>query len=176
MPPYVEQIAERIHDRYAHRHFKQGILSFLREGSLLNLLTAPFIYSLLLPLALLDVCVTSYQWLCFPIYGICRVPRREYFVIDRHRLAYLNGIEKMNCTFCSYANGVVAYVREIAARTERLVPHQARGGDSHAAHAIPSVLRLRRCRDVSTRPACLATHTAIEATRSGFAPGRCRAR
>ena len=39
--------------------------------------------------------------------------------IDRHRLAYLNGLEKLNCLYCSYANGVIAYVRDIAARTEQ---------------------------------------------------------
>jgi hypothetical protein len=32
--------------------------------------------------------------------------------IDRHRLGYLNVIEKANCVYCSYANGVVAYVRD----------------------------------------------------------------
>jgi hypothetical protein len=37
----------------------------------------------------------------------------------RHKLAYLNGIEKVNCTFCSYANGLIAYVREVAGRTEQ---------------------------------------------------------
>jgi hypothetical protein len=47
------------------------------------------------------------------------VPRRPYFTVDRHKLAYLNGIEKLNCTFCSYANGLIAYVREVAARTEQ---------------------------------------------------------
>jgi hypothetical protein len=47
------------------------------------------------------------------------VPRRAYFVIDRHLLAYLNGIEKANCTFCSYANGLIGYVREVAACTEQ---------------------------------------------------------
>jgi hypothetical protein len=47
------------------------------------------------------------------------VSRREYFVIDRHKLAYLNGIEKVNCTFCSYANGLISYVREVTARTEQ---------------------------------------------------------
>jgi hypothetical protein len=25
----------------------------------------------------------------------------------------------VNCTFCSYANGLIAYVREVAARTEQ---------------------------------------------------------
>jgi hypothetical protein len=105
--------------RKAHRQFKQSIPSFIREGSLFNLLTAPCVYSLLLPFALLDLWVTLYQWVCFPIYGIPRVRRRAYFVIDRHRLAYLNGIEKINCTFCSYANGFIAYVGEVAARTEQ---------------------------------------------------------
>jgi hypothetical protein len=47
------------------------------------------------------------------------LPRRRYFTIDRHKLAYLNGIEKINCTFCSYADGLIAYVREVAARTEQ---------------------------------------------------------
>ena len=103
----------------AHRQLRQSIPSFIRHGSFLSLLTAPFLYSLLLPLALLDLWVTSYQWVCFPIYGISRVPRRAYFAIDRHQLAYLNGIEKINCTFCSYANGFIAYVREVAARTEQ---------------------------------------------------------
>jgi hypothetical protein len=46
------------------------------------------------------------------------VPRATYIVIDRH-LAYLNGIEKLNCVYCGYANGVFAYVREIAGRTEQ---------------------------------------------------------
>ncbi len=68
---------------------------------------------------MLDFWVTLYQSVCFPIYGIARMPRRRYFAIDRHKLAYLNGIEKLNCTFCSYANGLIAYVREVAARTEQ---------------------------------------------------------
>ena len=29
-----------------------------------------------------------------------RVRRSRYFVIDRHHLAYLNGIEKLNCVYC----------------------------------------------------------------------------
>ena len=105
--------------RRAHKQLKQGIPSFLRHGSVLNLLTTPIIYSLSLPFVLLDVWVTLYQWICFPIYGIDRVARRRYFAIDRQRLGYLNAIEKANCMYCSYANGVVAYVREVAGRTEQ---------------------------------------------------------
>jgi len=105
--------------RQRHRHLRQRIPTYIVQGELLNLLTAPIIYSLLLPFVLLDLWVTLYQWVCFPVYGMPRVPRRRYFAIDRHRLAYLNGIEKVNCTFCSYANGVIAYVREVAGRTEQ---------------------------------------------------------
>jgi hypothetical protein len=34
-------------------------------------------------------------------------------------LAYLNLIEKINCAYCSYGNGVMAYGREVVARTEQ---------------------------------------------------------
>jgi hypothetical protein len=105
--------------REAHRRLRQSIPAYVFKGSILSLLTAPIIYSLIIPLALLDLWVTLYQWICFPIYGVARVPRRRYFALDRHKLAYLNGIEKANCTYCSYANGLIAYVREVAARTEQ---------------------------------------------------------
>ena len=31
----------------------------------------------------------------------------------------MNVLEKFNCAYCSYANGLIAYVREIASRTEQ---------------------------------------------------------
>lgn len=34
-------------------------------------------------------------------------------------LPYLTPFEKLNCVYCSYATGVVAYVREVTARTEQ---------------------------------------------------------
>lgn len=105
--------------REAHRRLRQSIPAYILEGSVISLLTAPVIYSLLLPFVLLDFWVTLYQSICFPVYGIARVPRRRFFAIDRHKLAYLNGIEKLNCTYCSYANGLIAYIREVAARTEQ---------------------------------------------------------
>ena len=82
-------------------------------------MTAPFIYSLVVPIALLDVWITLYQWVCFPIYGIARVRRSTYIATDRHHLGYLNAIERLNCDYCGYANGVFAYVREVAGRTEQ---------------------------------------------------------
>ncbi len=36
-------------------------------------------------------------------------PRGAHFTFDRHRLGYLNLIEKLNCDYCAYANGLFAY-------------------------------------------------------------------
>jgi hypothetical protein len=108
------------HDvRAAHRRLKQGIPAYLRESNPLHLLIAPVIYSLIVPIAVLDAWISLYQAICFPVFGIARVRRDAYIVFDRQHLAYLNLIEKMNCGYCGYANGVLAYVREIAGRTEQ---------------------------------------------------------
>jgi len=57
--------------------------------------------------------------MCFPIYGIAKVRRRDYFALDRAKLPYLNAVEKMGCTFCSYATGLIAFAQEVTARTEQ---------------------------------------------------------
>lgn len=95
------------------------IPAYLMTASLRNILTAPIIWACLIPAVVMDVAVTVYQSLCFRIYNIPRVRRDEYIVIDRHRLAYLNPIEKLNCLYCGYFNGLMAYMQEIGARTEQ---------------------------------------------------------
>jgi hypothetical protein len=123
--------------RLLHRRARQGIPRFLRESSLLNLATAPIIYSMIVPIALLDLWITLYQAVCFRAYGITRVRHSTYIVIDRQHLAYLNAIEKLNCVYCGYANGVFAYVREIAARTEQYwcpIRHAKRVQTPHALY------------------------------------------
>jgi hypothetical protein len=120
--------------RLHHRHFRVGLWSYIFLGDAVTALTAPVVYSLLLPFAALDAWVTVYQAICFRAWGIARVRRGPYFVIDRHRLAYLNALEKANCLYCSYANGVIAYVREVAARTEQYwcpIRHARRTRDPH---------------------------------------------
>jgi hypothetical protein len=102
-----------------HRQLRKSWGRFIAESSVLSWLTAPFIYSLLLPIALLDGFISVYQRICFPAYGIPHVRRRDYVVDDRHALTYLNLIERMNCLYCGYGNGVIAYAREVASRTEQ---------------------------------------------------------
>jgi hypothetical protein len=107
---------EAIREHLLHR---VKLAKYLRQSKILAAVTAPVIYSLIIPLSLLDLFITLYQWICFPVYQIPRVKRREYVVMDRKYLAYLNVVQKMNCIYCEYGNGVIAYAREVASRTEQ---------------------------------------------------------
>ncbi len=104
--------------REQHRKLRTGILRFLWNAGFFKLVAAIVIYLQIVPLLLVDLAVTIYQLVCFPIYGITKIARADYIVIDRHHLAYLNWIEKLNCVYCGYANGLLAYAREIIGRTE----------------------------------------------------------
>ena len=105
--------------REAHRQVRMNTLRWLAASSWRHLLSAPFIYSMIVPFAFLDLMLWMYQAVCFRLYGIPRVKRGDYLVVDRHLLGYLNPLEKLNCLYCSYANGLAAYAREITARTEQ---------------------------------------------------------
>lgn len=102
-----------------HRGQVERVFTYLRHARLKHVLTAPVIWLCLVPAVLLDAVVSLYQLVCFPVYGIPRVRRSDYIVIDRHYLGYLNVIEKLNCLYCSYFNGLIGYVGEVAGRTEQ---------------------------------------------------------
>jgi hypothetical protein len=102
-----------------HRRLKRSSWKHLRSTRRLVILSSPLIYACVIPFLLLDAAVALYQLVCFPIYGIPKVRRKDYLVFDRGRLAYLNTIEKVGCIYCSYANGLLALITEIAARTEQ---------------------------------------------------------
>ena len=87
---------------------------------------------------MLDLSISIYQALCFPLYRIAKVKRRKYIVVDRHNLHYLNIIEKFNCIYCGYVNGLIAYSREIVARTEQYwcpIKHAKKILDPHRTYA-----------------------------------------
>ena len=102
-----------------HRGFKKHLPTYLLQSSFLAYLTAPVIYSGIVPFWFLDLFLTVYQGICFPVYGIPKVRRHDYIMFDRGNLKYLNLLERLNCAFCSYGNGLFAYATEIAARTEQ---------------------------------------------------------
>lgn len=103
----------------AHQRVKLGVFRWFLTVRPQNFITMPIIYGMIVPLALFDLCITFYQMTCFPIYGVARVKRAHYIVMDHQHLAYLNIIEKIDCMYCSYAVGMLGYAREITARTEQ---------------------------------------------------------
>jgi hypothetical protein len=102
-----------------HRKHLLPAWKHLQQTHWLVIVSSPLIYGCVIPFLLVDASVTLYQLVCFPIYGIPKVQRKDYLIFDRGHLAYLNIIEKIGCIYCSYANGLLAYISEIAGRTER---------------------------------------------------------
>jgi hypothetical protein len=125
-----------------HRLHRVSIWRHMRSTPFMVVLSSPLIYGCVLPFLLLDLAVALYQAVCFPIYGIPKVRREDYLVFDRGRLVYLNEVEKVACVYCSYANGLLAYITEIAARTEQHfcpIKHARRNLQSHSrdSHMLP---------------------------------------
>ena len=121
----------------AHKRLKTGLFTWLRESHPQSFLSAPFVYGMVLPIGLLDISLTVYQRICFRLYDIPRVTRSDFIVIDRHHLAYLNIIEKLNCIYCGYGNGVINYAREIISRTEQYwcpIKHARKVVDAHSRY------------------------------------------
>jgi len=117
-----------------HRRLRLGMVKFFGRTTASVVLTAPVIYSLIVPLLIVDAWVSAYQAICFRAYRIPRVKRADYIAFDRSHLSYLNVIESLNCAFCAYANGLVAYVREVSSRTEQYwcpIKHAVKISDPH---------------------------------------------
>ena len=126
---YFEEETKKYHKALATK-----IYAYILNASLLNILTTPIIWFCIIPAVFMDLVASAYQFICFKIYDIPKVKRNDYIVIDRHSLSYLNPIEKLNCVYCGYVNGVIAYVQEIAARTEQYwcpIKHARKLGTIH---------------------------------------------
>jgi uncharacterized membrane protein len=103
----------------AHKKLKKTLLRYILDSKLRNVLSAPFIYSMIFPFIILDAFITMYQFICFYLYRINKVNRSTYIIIDRYKLKHLNSLERFNCMYCGYGIGVLSYAREVAARTEQ---------------------------------------------------------
>lgn len=99
----------------------------------------PVIYPAVIFVILLDVWIEIYHRVAFPCYGVAFIRRRDYIKIYRHRLRYLNPMQKFNCVYCGYANGVIQYMARIIAETESYwcgIQHRNRDGFIEPAHHI----------------------------------------
>jgi len=101
------------------------------------LLSIPFIYGMLIPFVFLHIMVEIYHRIGFFLYEIPYVNWREYIIIDRHRSKSISTIQKTNCIYCSYINGLIGYIREISARTEQFwcpIKHKKDPKDVHSRY------------------------------------------
>ncbi len=129
--------------KFEQRVIKEGkskiisSIKYLSSFPITVILTIPFIWGMMIPIVMTDIFVTIYQTICFPIYKIPKVKRSDYVIMDRYNLFYLDRVEKINCWYCEYFNGVVAYVREIAGRTEQFwcpIKHSKPLKDKHSRY------------------------------------------
>lgn len=89
------------------------------ERDLKHLISTPFIWVNIIWIVVADFVLELYHHTCFPLYELPLVERKKYIRIDRHKLSYLNILEKVACVYCGYANGWLKYASEIAAQTEK---------------------------------------------------------
>ncbi len=123
--------------RQYHKTLATRMYSHLTNARLLNVITGPIIWFCLVPAVFLDLVTAIYQFICFPVYKIPKVRRSDYIVIDRHELSYLNPMEKLCCVYCGYFTGLIAYIQEIAARTEQYwcpIKHARKVGTIHSRY------------------------------------------
>jgi len=127
----------RLARRATRRGRRIGSALVERSGPLRNLLSAPVIYGMVVPFLLFDLSLEVYHRICFFLYRIPYVRRRDYILIDRYKLPYLSPLEKVNCAYCGYANGLVNYARAITAETEKYwcaIKHRPRPGFHAPTH------------------------------------------
>lgn len=115
-----------------------GILKTWFPINFKYLFSMPFIYGMLLPVFLLQIALEIYHQVCFRLYGIPLVDRKEYFIYDRQLLPHLNWWEKINCIYCSYVNNCFRYWAEIGGRTERFwcpIKYARRINNAHSQYS-----------------------------------------
>jgi len=120
-------ISYEVHDGYIkfenevlakQKRNMKSLLSWFREVPLLHFLAAPIIYGMIIPSVLFDMAIFIYQNIVFRIFKFEFIKRSDYIIFDHQYLGYLNPIEKLNCLYCSYVNGLMQYSSAVAGRTE----------------------------------------------------------
>jgi len=100
------------------RENMKNLVAWFGDIPLLHLLASPLVYSMIVPAILFDVLLFIYQQVVFRIFKFKFIKRSDYIRFDRQYLGYLNIVEKLNCMYCSYFNGLMQYASAIASRTE----------------------------------------------------------
>lgn len=82
------------------------------------LLSTPFIYGMAPVMLVFHLCLEIYHRVAFYLYDIKYVDMKDHFVFDRFAKKELNTLQKLNCIYCEYGNGLASYIQEIIGKTE----------------------------------------------------------
>jgi len=77
-----------------HKEYTKQLFNYITDAKLKHILSTPFIWICIVPVALMDITISLYQAICFPIYGIPKVKRQDYIVFDRQYLNYFESYRK----------------------------------------------------------------------------------
>jgi len=105
--------------REANKKQKISVFESIFSARVREVLSIPFIYSMIVPALFLDLFLFVYQNTAIRLYKIPLVKRSDYISFDRKELDYLNWIQKINCLYCSYVNWLFSYAVEVGGRTEK---------------------------------------------------------
>lgn len=117
-----------------NKKYKKTIFQSIFSAKFREILSIPFIYSMIITAIFLDLMLFVYQQTAFRLYMIPLVKKSDYIIHDRRQLDYLNIIQKINCMYCSYVNWLFSYAVEIWWRTERYwcpIKHAKKAISSH---------------------------------------------
>jgi len=91
----------------------------IRSSSVLfTPLAALTIYSMIIPVIILDIWTTVYQSIYFSILDIPKIKKSDYIMYDRWQLNKLNILQRFNCVYCEYVNGLLAWAKGVSNQTE----------------------------------------------------------
>ncbi len=90
----------------------------IRVMPLLAPIEALAIYSMIIPVLLLDIWMSIYQAIYFSILDIPKVHKKDYIIFDRWQLHKLNIWQRINCAYCEYVNGLLAWAKGVSNQTE----------------------------------------------------------
>lgn len=96
----------------------KNLSKWFADIPLSHLLSSPLVYAMVIPAVFLDMMLFVYVRVVAKAFKFKFPKRADFIVFDRQYLGYLNIIEKLNCMYCSYFNGLMAYALAVANRTE----------------------------------------------------------
>lgn len=93
-------------------------VSLPRRSIFLILIGAAVAYIMIVPALIAHVSAWIFQHIYFRILDIPPVKLHDHMVLDRWRLKHLNWIQRLNCAYCDYINGLASWLKAVVNRTE----------------------------------------------------------